>query len=77
MKIPKVNPTVAAVREAWAGIEARRAARQTPGGGRGEPMAASVRAQGYWLQTDRDHQTPRQMRRFNHKYNRTLRVLEG
>lgn len=76
MKIPKVNPTVAAVREAWAGIEARRAAGQTPGGGRGEPQPGVIRIDNYTLQTG-GLLTPRQLRRFNHKYNRTLRVLEG
>ncbi len=47
MSIPKVNTTVAAVRESWAGIEARRASRQAPGGGTAGPMDPNHRREVY------------------------------
>lgn len=76
MNIPKVNTTVVAVREAWTRIEARRASRLSPGGGRAEPLPGVIRIDNYTKQND-GMLTPRQLRRFEHKYNRTLRPLRA
>ena len=72
MSIPKVNTTVAAVRESWAGIEARRAARQTPGGGNAKPLSQRQRAGRYEAQNGAGLRfTPRQLTRFMRKGNRS------
>lgn len=77
MKIPQVNTTVEAVRESWAGIEARRAAR-TPGGGNAKPLSQRQRAGRYEAQNGAGLRlTPRQLSRFLRKGNRGLRALEG
>jgi hypothetical protein len=67
MAVPKINPTVLAVRESWERIAARRAQKRAPGGGRAEPMSNPRRVAAYKAQTPR--MTPAQWKRLVCKRN--------